>query len=390
VENIERKESSSISYLELEVGGDMAMTVRPKIFLNTLASSLFLALFVILFFPRFMLAASVEDIAMMKSADRQKVLVEGAKKEAKLMWYTTLIVDQVVRPVKEAFEKEYPFIQIDFYRGNAENLVRRTLAEYQAKRYDVDLIDGTVSPVMVKRAGFLQRFYSPYFAEYPAELKDPQGFWGSTNLYFLTPGYNTRMVKLNELPKTYEDLLNPRWKGQMMWSTSRGSGAPIFIGNVLMSMGQEAGKAYLQKLKGQNIAKSTASNRQILDLVIAGEFPIALHIFNHHAYISKTAGAPVDWYAIEPVTATIQTIALAKNTPHPHAAMLFLDFVLSEKGQKVFQQSNYLPSHPKVPAKQADLKPGGRFKKALYMTPDLQFDKGNEWVDYFQNQFLKQ
>jgi ABC-type Fe3+ transport system substrate-binding protein len=243
---------------------------------------------------------------------------------------------------------------------------------------------------MVKRAGFLQPFYSPFFAEYPAELKDPQGFWGATNLYFMTLGYNTKMVKLSEIPKSYEDLLNPRWKGQMMWSTSRGSGAPMFIGNVLMSMGQEAGKAYLQKLKGQNIAKSTASNRQILDLVIAGEFPIALHIFNHHAYISKTAGAPVDWYPIEPVTATIQTIALAKNTPHPHAAMLLLDFVLSEKGQKVFQQSNYLPAQPKVPAKQADLKPGGgRFTKALYMTPDIQYDKGNEWVDYFQNQFLK-
>jgi ABC-type Fe3+ transport system substrate-binding protein len=347
--------------------------------------------------PRHSVAASVEDVAMMKSADRQKILIEGAKKEGKLMWYTTLIVDQVVRPVKEAFEKEYPFIQIDFYRGNAENLVRRMLAEYQAKRYDVDLIDGTVSPVMVKRAtskqypdGLLQRFYSPYLAEYPAELKDAQGYWGSTNLYFLTPGYNTKMVKPNELPKTYEDLLNPRWKGQMMWSTSRGSGAPIFIGNVLISMGQEAGKAYLQKLKGQNIAKSTASNRQILDLTIAGEFPIALHIFNHHAYISKTAGAPVDWFAIEPVTATIQTIGLAKNTSHPYASMLLLDFVLSEKGQKVFQQSNYLPAHPKVPAKQADLKPGGgRFNKALYMTPDIQFDKGNEWVDYFQNQFLK-
>ncbi|HJX10575.1 MAG TPA: extracellular solute-binding protein [Candidatus Binatia bacterium] len=335
------------------------------------------------------MAASIEDVAMMKGADRQKILVEGARKEGKLMWYTTLIVDQVVRPVKEAFEKEYPFIQVEFYRGNSENVVRRIITEYQAKRYDVDLVDGTVSPVMIKRAGFLQRFYSPYFAEYPAELKDSQGFWGSTNLYFLTPGYNTRMVKANELPKTYEDLLNPRWKGQMMWSTSRGSGAPMFLGNVLMSMGPEAGKAYLQKLKGQNIAKSTASNRQILDLTIAGEYPIALHIFNHHAYISKTAGAPVDWYAIEPVTATIQTIALAKNTPHPHASMLLLDFVLSEKGQKVFQQSNYLPSHPKVPAKQADLKPGARFKKAVYMTPDIQFDKGNEWVDYFQNQFLK-
>src|SRR6478672_2272148 len=99
-----------------------------------------------LFFTQPLAAATIEDIALLKSADRQKILVEGAKKEGKIMWYTTLIVDQVVRPVKEAFEKEYPFIQVEFYRGNAENLVRRLLAEYQAKRYDVDLIDGTVSP----------------------------------------------------------------------------------------------------------------------------------------------------------------------------------------------------------------------------------------------------
>jgi len=348
-----------------------------------------LVLMAIFVLPLPVSAASVEDIALMKAADRQKILVEGAKKEGRLMWYTTLIVDQVVRPVKEAFEKEYPFIQVEFYRGNAENLIRKVLAEYQAKRYDVDILDGSLPPAMGKRAGVMQRFYSPHLAEYPAELKDPQGFWTSTNLYFLTLGYNTRMVKPNEVPKTNEDLLNPRWKGQMMWSTSRGSGAPLLIGKILLTMGQEAGKAYLQKLKGQNIAKSTASNRQILDLVIAGEYPIALHIFNHHAYISKSAGAPVDWYPIEPVTATIHTIGLPKNAPHPYAAMLFLDFVLSEKGQTVYQQASYLPAHPKIPAKQVDLKPGGRFKKALYMNADTLVDKGNEWTDYFQNQFLE-
>ncbi len=350
----------------------------------------FVALAAAIGFGQLAEAASVEEIALMNRADRQKILVEGAKKEGKVTWYTTLIVDQVIRPVKAAFEKEYPFIQIEFFRGNSERVVQKMLAEYQAKRYDVDLIDGTVSPTMVRRAGYLQRFFSPALAEYPAELKDPQGYWGTTNLYFFATGYNTKMVKPNEVPKTYEDLLNPRWKGQMMWSTSRGSGAPMFIGTILNTMGEEAGKAYLQKLKAQNIAKSTASNRQILDLTIAGEYPLALHIFNHHAYISKSAGAPVDWQPQEPVTATIQTIALAKYSAHPHAAMLLLDFVMSERGQKVFQESNYLPSHPKVPAKQPDLKPGGgRFKRAFYINPDVQYDKGNEWVDYFNKIFVK-
>ena len=335
-------------------------------------------------------AASVEDIALLKSANRQKILIEGAKKEGKVTFYTGLIVDQVVRPVKDAFEKEYPFLQVEFFRGNADRLAQKMLAEYQAKRYEVDIVSGSSAATILQRAGVMQRFYSPPIAEYPSELKDPNGFWGSTNVYFMTLGYNTKMVKANELPKTYEDLLNPRWKGQMMWSTSRGSGAPQFIGNIFLTMGQEAGKAYLQKLRQQNIAKSTASARQILDLVIAGEYPMAIQIFNHHAYISKAAGAPVDWQPLEPVTATINSIGLAKNAPHPHAAMLFLDFVLSKKGQKVFQAANYLPAHPEIPALQADLKPGGgRFKKANYLSPEILFDKSNEWSDYFDKEFLR-
>ncbi len=335
-------------------------------------------------------AATVDEIMLYNKPDRQKVLLEGARKEGKITWYTSLIIDQVVRPLKQAFETKYPFITIEPFRGNSERIVQKMFAEYQGKRYEVDIMDGTVTAPMVKKGGYLQRFYSPHLAEYPNELKDPQGYWGVSNVYYFANGYNTRMVKANEVPKSYEDLLLPRWKGQMMWSTSRGSGAPMMIGNIFKTMGDEAGKAYLQKLKGQNIAKTTASNRQLLDLVIAGEYPLGLHIFHHHAYISRTAGAPVDWAPIEPVSATINTISPVTRSPHPHAAMLLLDFILSEEGQKVIQQANYLPSHPKVPAKQPDLKPGnGRFKRALYFTPDSQLNEGDAWVDYFEKNFLK-
>jgi ABC-type Fe3+ transport system substrate-binding protein len=333
--------------------------------------------------------ATVESVGLLKGAERQKILIEGAKKEGKLVWYSTLIVDQLVRPVKAAFEKEYPFVQVEFFRGNTERVVQKAVAEHQARRYDVDILDGTTSPTLANKAGIMQRFYSPSLNDYPAELKDGQGIWGATNLYFLTLGYNTRMVKPGELPKTYDDLLHPRWKGNMIWSTSRGSGAPMMIGNILLSMGPEAGKAYLQKLAKQTIAKSTASNRQILDLVIAGEHPIALHIFNHHALISRKAGAPVDWQPIEPVTATFNNTGLVKSAPHPHAAMLFLDFIFSKRGQKVFQDVDYLPAHPDMPAKQADLKPGGgRFKRATFVSPDVQYEKGNEWIDFFQKEFV--
>jgi hypothetical protein len=122
------------------------------------------------------LAATVADIALLKSPGREKILVEGAKKEGKVTFYTGLIVDQVVRPLKEAFEKDYPFIQLDFFRGNSERVAQKMLLEYQAKRFDVDLISGSGSTTMIQQAGFMQRFYSPPLAEYPAELKDLKGF----------------------------------------------------------------------------------------------------------------------------------------------------------------------------------------------------------------------
>ena len=144
-------------------------------------------------------AASVEDVALLKSAERQKILVEGARKEGKLTFYTTLIIEQVVRPLKDAFEKEYPFIQMEYFRGNSDRVTQKLFAEYQAKRYAVDVVDGSSTTTMVRRAGLLQRFYSPHLAEYPPSSKMPKDS-GVSNLYFHTLGYNTRMVKPGEVP----------------------------------------------------------------------------------------------------------------------------------------------------------------------------------------------
>ena len=296
-----------------------------------------------LFLTQISWAATVEEVAMLKSSDRQKILVEGAKKEGKLSFYTTLIVDQVVRPLKEAFEKEYPFVQVEFFRGNSDRIVQRLVSEYQAKRYAVDVVDGTTTTTLVRRAGYAQKFSHLIWPNIRRSSKMPMASGASQISIFTLLATTRKWSSRMRFQRTSEDLLNPRWKGQLFWSTGRGGGGPLFIGNVFLSMGESAGKAYVQKLKGQNIAKTTASARQVLDLVIAGEYPIALQIFNHHAYISKTAGAPSEWQPIEPVAATISTIGLAKYAPHPHTAMLFLDFVLSRRGQKVYQASNYLP-----------------------------------------------
>jgi ABC-type Fe3+ transport system substrate-binding protein len=335
-------------------------------------------------------ALTVEEIALLKGTDRQKVLEEGAKKEGKLLWYTTLIVNQALRPIQEAFEKKYPFVKVEHYRANSDQLAQKMITEYQAKKFVVDVLDGTSTIVLIKKAGFLQRFFSPQLHDYPAKLKESDGYWVVPNVYFMTLGYNTKLVKANEVPTSLNDLLDPKWKGKMIWSTSGGSGAPVFLGNTLMTMGQEKGMAYLQKLAKQDIAKTTASNRAVLDMVIAGEYAIAINIFNYHAVISRNAGAPVDWQPLEPVPGQVKTLGLAKNAPHPHASMLLVDFLLSKDGQKLFQELDYLPAHPEVPAKSPDLKPGGgRFTRVNYIGPEVLFDKEQQWVESFQTLFFK-
>lgn len=342
------------------------------------------------FLPRIAAGAAIEEIALSKAPDRQRVLEEGAKKEGKLLWYTTLIVNQALRPLKETFEKKYPFVQVEFHRADSEALAQRMIAEYQAKKYDVDILDGTSTIVMLKKAGYVQRYMSPQLRDYPAKLKDPQGYWAVPIVYFMTLGYNTKLVRPNEVPKSLNDLLHPKWKGKMIWSTSGGSGAPLFLGNTLIALGEEKGMAYLQQLAGQSIAKSTASARAVLDMVIADEYAIAINMFNYHAVISRSAGAPVDWQAIEPVPGPVKTLGLAKNAPHPHAAMLFIDFLLSKDGQKIFQEADYLPAHPEVPAKVADLKAGGgKFTQVNYLGPELLFEKEEKWVELFQKLFFK-
>ena len=158
--------------------------------LTVLRAARYLALLAI-FQPTATVAATVEEVALAKTANRQTLLEEGAKKEGKLLWYTTLIVNQALKPIKEAFEKKYPYIQIEYHRADSEALAQRMLAEYQAKRYDVDVLDGTSTIVMLKKAGYIQRFATPQLSDYPARLKEPQGYWAVPNLYFMTLGYNT-------------------------------------------------------------------------------------------------------------------------------------------------------------------------------------------------------
>ena len=300
-----------------------------------------------------------------------QALIDAAKKEGKVTWYTTLIVNQVVLPLKAAFEKKYPGVTLEYSRNDEGPTAIRLLNEAKAGGVQADVFDGLTVNVPLKREGLLSKIEIPNAADYPSEMKDTDGTWHALLLFVFAPGYNTTMVSKADMPKTYKDLLDPKWKGKMAWNPNSSAGALGFVGNVLMSMGETEGMAYLRELAKQQIVNVEASSRAILDQVIAGEYPIGLMMFNNHTIISARKGAPSDWVVMEPVPVAFDSLGILKGAPHPNAARLLVEFLLSEEGQTVLKDADYLPASTKVGAMRPGMRPQDGNFKATYMRPDV-------------------
>jgi len=319
-------------------------------------------------------------LASARAQAADPALVAAARNERKVVWYTTLIVNQAIRPLKAAFERTYPGIELQFARADESPTAAKIMAEAAASRVQADVFDGISNMVPLKRAGIAAPFVPPAAALYPADMKDKDGYWQAILLYVFTPGINTTLVAKAAAPKTYQDLLDPKWRGRMAWNPGSIAGAHGFVGNILMSMGEARGMEYLRALAAQRVVNIEASSRAILDQVIAGEYPLGLMMFNHHAVISAQKGAPSEWLAMEPVPVAFDAVGILKAAPHPNAARLLVDFLTSEDGQKVLQQADYLPAMPRVPAMKSGLRPEDGGFKATYFRPDDVYDRIPGWI----------
>ena len=312
------------------------------------------------------------------AAEISSELVAKAKQEGQVVYYTDLIVDQVVRPLVSAFEAKYG-IKVTFTRGDSQVNTVKLLNEYRAGRVMSDVFGLTSGLHVLIDAGAVRQFTSANGDELPAHYRDPDRYWVASHIYVMAPGINTSLAPAAQWPKTYEDLLRPYWKDKMVWKPNDLSGAPGFVGNILLSMGEERGMDYLRRLAGQRIRMVNASARAVLDQVIGGEYPMALQIFNHHAAISKQKGAPVDWLRLSPTTVNPGLVGLPKNSPHPNAGLLFVEFMTSQEGQQIFQKANYLPARPDVPPTMADLIPEKGGFSPTVITPAITAKYQERW-----------
>jgi iron(III) transport system substrate-binding protein len=294
-------------------------------------------------------ALTGNEIVTYRGADREQRLIEGATREGQVVLYSALIVNQALRPLATAFARKYPFVKLTYWRADSEELLPKLSAEARAGKPVADLFEGSGGGEVAVEAGLTQPFYSPLVAEYPESYRDPNGELAPTRLSYFGTAYNTKQVGADKVPKTYLDLLDPQWKGRMAWPYAT-TGRYLFLINLRLAWGEERAMDYFKKLAQQKIINfASGSARTLVDRVIAGEYPLALNIYAHHPLISACKGAPVNTQLMDPVASAAGTISVVKDAPHPHAAMLLLDFILSREGQRILADAEYFPAHPDVP-----------------------------------------
>jgi iron(III) transport system substrate-binding protein len=203
-------------------------------------------------------------------------LESAARKEGNVVWYTGLIVNQITRPMAAAFEARFPGMHVQYARASNTETTLKLLNEARAHRPQADMVDSTTALTPLLAAGLVAEFRPVEAARYPADAKYPAGYWTSPNIYYYTAAYNTNLVSAAEAPKTYDDLLDPKWKGKMAWTYDlTGGGPPGFIHNILTIKGEEKGMEYLRAFAKQEPVVIPAAQRVVLDKAISGEYPVA-------------------------------------------------------------------------------------------------------------------
>jgi ABC-type Fe3+ transport system substrate-binding protein len=268
------------------------------------------------------------------SAQTHEQLVAGAKKEGRLVLYASAAVQQL-QLYFAAFNKRYPFIKTEYYRTDKQKLLSRILLEHRSKQNLADLIHTSVIEThILKTRGALSRYVPAEAGGFPRQFKDPEGYWTSVLLSGTLLGFNSRQVSRAEAPQRYEDLLLPRWKNAMGLDNTK-----IEWFAMLLKL---KGRPFMEKLAAQN-PKVMAGNTNLLNLLAAGEFALTPGVYEYSIEVLKAKGAPVDWVGLEPVIVYTVAVSLPAQPPHPNAAKLFIEWLLSKEGQEVVNQYGRVP-----------------------------------------------
>lgn len=287
-------------------------------------------------------AARADPPAQWQGPDRMQRLTEGARREQVVNLYSS-VAEKDLRQLVTAFESRYG-IKVNVWRSGKLNVLQRVVAEARAGRNEVDVVHNpAIAMEALHREGLLQPVASPRHAALIPQAVAPHREWAAPRVYIFVQAYNTQSVSKEELPRSYADLLQPRWKGRITVESKEQE----WFQAVVQAMGEPEGLRFFRELAATQQLSVRQGMSVITNLMAAGEVPFALTMYSYLPDQAKRAGKPVDWIALKPTIASTDGVGIAARAPHPHAAVLLYDFLLGE-GQELMAGMHHLVSDRRV------------------------------------------
>ena len=321
--------------------------------------------------------AAAQTLFNYSGADRMERIIAAAKKEGTLTLYTTFAEKDQPTLIKP-FEAKYG-VKVSIWRAGTDKVLQRTLAEAAARKYDVDAIHfGSPEMEALSREKILQAVSSPLHKELQPGSVPAHREWAATLLSVWVQVYNTNLIKKSDLPRTYGDLLDPKWKGKLGIEAKN---QDWFASVVDVMGGGDKGLKFFRDLVAQNGISARTGHTLLNNMVIAGEVPLALTVYNYMPEQAKKKGAPIDWFALEPAVARSNAVGVARRAPHPNAALLFYEYMLGDAQQHLVAM-DYVPSNTHAPSPLKNV-------KILQTDPIRSLDETEKWSKLFEDIVLK-
>lgn len=264
-------------------------------------------------------------------------VIEAAKNEREVVWYTTTNLE-TSKIIADQFQKKHPFVKVILFRSTNAPLISRVLLEARAGKYEWDVVSGggeLFAPIMDK--GLFARYRSPEAQMIDEDMVDKEGYWTAYTASTFVLGFNTKLMKKDSVPKTYEALLDPKWKGQKI-----GVDASAGMLHALMPVwGKEKAIAYFRQLAAQDPVTNDSTSL-MAQLLAAGELPLAFSTAHLYELLNRK-GAPVDWISLEPAVIRVVPTMLGTKARHPNAGKLLYDFLIGKEGQEIIKSFNRIP-----------------------------------------------
>jgi iron(III) transport system substrate-binding protein len=264
--------------------------------------------------------------------------------EGEVVWYTAMNT-QEAESLRRVFEKKHPSLSLTVLRQPGEKLRTRILSEARARKASWDVVSFNLLDMdALAEEGLLAPYVSPETRSgYAKGAVDPLGRWTALYVRLYVLGFNTRLVPSGEVPKDWADLLEPKWRGRVAMDESDVE----WYASMLDYSGREKGREFMSALARQS-PTFRRGHTLLFSLLVAGDFPLAL-VLASEIEQAKKKGAPVDWVrTTEPIIASPSLIAVSVRAPHPRAARLFVDFMLSREGQSAVRERGRMPARADV------------------------------------------